>query len=91
VEPGTTRQIITIYAGVGKHVAEVLVNGKPVDVLTRGVEQGHGWARVHVEIAPSRPTVVTGQLEDPGGQLTYRQQPLVVDDELRVDVPHRVG
>jgi len=47
-----------------------------------GTERGLGVATVLVEIRPSQPTVIPAEVTDPGGVLTYRQQPLVVDDEL---------
>ncbi len=65
------------------------VNGEDV-LVTLDTEQGHGVATVLVEVAPSAPTVVTAELTDPGGVLTYRQQPLVVDDELDLGAPYVV-
>jgi len=90
VEPGQTRQLISIYAGVGQEVRRMFVDGVevPADL---GTEAGHGVGTVVVEIRPSSPTVVTAEISDPGGELTYRQQPLVVDDELDISVPYEVG
>lgn len=89
VEPGATRLILSLFVGVGQEVGSVQVNGR--DVLVRlDTEQGHGVATVLVEVAPSAPTVVAAELTDPGGVLTYRQQPLVVDDELDLGVPYVV-
>jgi hypothetical protein len=90
VEPGQTRQLLSVYVGVGERVQRVLVDGveAPADIST---ERGHGVATVLVEIRPSRPTVVVAEVTDPGGRLIYRQQPLVVDDELDIRVPHAVG
>ena len=90
VEPGQTRQLISIYAGVGQKVRRMFVDGVevPADL---GTEAGHGVGTVVVEIRPSSPTVVTAEVSDPGGELTYRQQPLVVDDELDLSVPYEVG
>ncbi len=90
VEPGQTRQLISIYAGVGQKVRRMFVDGVevPADL---GTEAGHGVGTVVVEIRPSSPTVVTAEVSDPGGELTYRQQPLVVDDELDLSVPYEVA
>jgi hypothetical protein len=89
-EPGQTSQLISVFVGHGQLVERVLVDGVEVGALI-GTEQGHGVAIVRVEIRPSRPTVVTAEITDPGGTLTYRQQPLVVDDELAIGVPFVVG
>ncbi len=90
VEPGATRLILSLFVGVGQEVRSVQVNGEAV-LVRRDTEQGHGLATVLVEVAPSAPTVVTAEVTDPGGLLTYRQQPLVVDDELDLRVPYEVG
>jgi hypothetical protein len=90
VEPGTTRQLVSLYIGAGQEVLSVSVNGEPVS-FTAAVEQGHGLANVAVEVAPSSPTVITARVTDPGGPLLYRQQPLVVDDDLDLRIEHRVG
>lgn len=90
VEPGQTRQLLSIYAGAGQTVRRVLVDGVEASADI-GTERGHGVATVAVELRPSRPTVVVTELTDPGGTLTYRQQPLVVDDELDLQVPYVVG
>jgi hypothetical protein len=89
LEPGTTRQLVTVYAGAGQLVEDLRVDGQRVPFET-GTEQEHGIARTYVEIAPSRPTVVEAVLTDPGGTLVYARQPLAVEDELALDVPHRV-
>jgi hypothetical protein len=89
-EPGATRQIITLYVGVRCRVRSITVDGRPV-TLRAGTEQGHGWASVQVEIRPSRATIVTADIDDRGGQLIYRQQPLGVRDALDVRVPYRLG
>jgi hypothetical protein len=88
-EPGATRQIVTLFVGVGKRVLNVSVDGQPAATFN-GREQGHGVASTPVEIRPSRPTVIVAEIEDPGGELDYRQQPLVVPDELALAVPHHV-
>lgn len=86
VEPGQTRQLISVYAGLGQNVLRMFVDGVEASA-DLGTERGHGVGTVVVEIRPSRPTVITAEMTDPGGLLTYRQQPLVVDDELDLDVP----
>jgi hypothetical protein len=90
---GSQRQIITLYVAAGAGIRDVRVNGRAPGVgeVTMGTERGHGWASVQVEIAPSVPVEITATVDDPGGVLTYRQQPLVVDDELALDVPYRIG
>ena len=90
LEPGQTRQAVSIYAGEGQVVRRMLVDGVevPADL---GTERGHGVGTVEVELRTSRPTVVTAEMTDPGGLLTYRQQPLVVDDTLQMSVPFVVG
>lgn len=90
VAPGATRFILSIYAGVGQRVRDVLVDGQPVSMQT-GTERGHGVGVVEVEVAPSAPTTVTATVTDPGGTLVYRQQPLVVNDTLDLRVPWRSG
>jgi hypothetical protein len=89
-ELGATRQIVTLYVGVEQHVRAVRIDGKPAH-FDSGTEREHGWATVQVEIAPSRPTIVSADVDDPGGRLLYRQQPLAFDDELALRVPHRIG
>lgn len=90
VEPGQTRLLLAVYVGVGDVVRRVLVDG--VEAAAQiSTERGHGVATVFVEVRPSRPTVVTVEVTDPGGTLVYRQQPLVVDDALDLDVPYRTG
>jgi hypothetical protein len=81
VEPGQTRQLVSIYVGVGQSVRRMLVDGVEA-AADLGTERGLGVATVLVEIRPSQPTVIPAEVTDPGGVLTYRQQPLVVDDEL---------
>ena len=90
VEPGQTRQLLSVYVGVGQVVRRVLVDGVEV-AADLGTEQGHGVATLLVEVRPSRATLVTAEVTDPGGELLYRQQPLVVDDELDLDVSYEVG
>jgi len=90
VEPGATRFIVTIYVGVGQQVGSVQVNGQPMPAQF-GSEKGHGAATFQVEVAPSAPTVITAEVSDPGGELVYRQQPLVVNDSLELQVPFRLG
>jgi hypothetical protein len=90
VEPGQTRQLISIYVGPGEAVRRVLVDGVEVSADI-GTEEGLGVASVVVEIRPSRSTVITADVTDPGGELVYRQQPLVVDDDLELSVPYAVG
>lgn len=90
VEAGQTRQLLSIYVGVGQTVRRVTVDGVEA-AADIGVEQGHGVATVPVEIRRSRPTVISAEVTDPGGVLTYRQQPLVVDDSLQFGVPFVVG
>ena len=89
-EPGQTRQLVSVYVGLGQSVRRVLVDGVET-AADLGTERGRGAATVVVEIRPSRPTVVTAEVTDPGGRLLYRQQPLVVDDELALGVPYDVG
>ncbi len=89
VEPGQTRQFVGIYVGVGQEVGRVVVDGEEVGPF-RGTEQGHGVAIAPVEIRTSRPTVISAEVTDPGGELTYRQQPLVVDDTLALAVPWKL-
>ncbi len=89
VEPGQTRQLVSVYAGAGQTVRRVLVDGVEVSA-DLGTEQGHSVGTAIVEIRPSWPTVLTAEVTDPGGLLTYRQQPLVVDDELALEVPYVV-
>lgn len=89
-ERGATRQLITFYVGAGQRVRAVAVDGQPAP-MESGTERRHGWATVQVEIRPSRPTVVTADIDDPGGQLLYRQQPLAVPDRLALRVPYRIG
>jgi hypothetical protein len=89
VEPGATRQVVNLLVGVGQRVRSVSIDGRTVDFYA-GREQGHGVASVQVEIRPSQPVVITAEIDDPGGDLVYRQQPLVVPDELALAVPHRV-
>ncbi len=88
VDPGQTRLIVSLVIGVGEKFGEVRVNGKPVAVQIAS-EQGHGVAVVEVEVSPQRPTVIAADVTDPGGELVYRQQPLVVDDTLELEVPYR--
>jgi hypothetical protein len=90
VEPGQTRQLLSIYVGVGELVERVLVDCVEASADI-GTERGHGVATVLVEIRPSRPTVVVAEVTDAGGSVAYRQQPLVVDDELDLRVPHTIG
>ena len=89
VEPGQTRQLVSVYAGVGQSVLRMFVDGVEASA-DLGTERGHGVGTVVVEIRPSRPTVITAEVTDRGGLLTYRQQPLVVDDELDLEVPYVV-
>jgi len=89
VEPGQTRQLVSVYVGAGQQVRRMFVDGVEVSA-DLGTEQGHGVGTAIVEIRPSRPTVVTAEVTDPGGLLIYRQQPLVVDDELALEVPYVV-
>lgn len=90
VEPGATRLVLSLFVGTDQQVQSVEVDGEPVPVAL-STEQGHRVATVTVEVAPSLPTTVSAQLSDSGGELLYRQQPLVVDDELAFSVPYRVG
>ena len=89
-EPGQTRIQVEIYVGVGQQVRSVQVDGREVSPRL-GTERGHGVASVLVEVAPSRPTVVTADVSDPGGELVYRQQPLPTPDALELAVPHRLA
>jgi len=84
--PGETKLLLTFFVSVGASVREVTVDGILVPV-ERGTEKGHGFASLQVLVAPGRPVTVVALLDDPGGPLTYRQQPLVVDDELSLAVP----
>lgn len=89
-EAGQTRLQVSIFVGLGQTVGRVLVDGVEVSPRT-GTERGHGVATVLVEVRPSRPAVITAEVSDPGGELVYRQQPLVADDGFTADVPHRRG
>lgn len=89
VEPGQTRQLVSVYVGAGQQVRRMFVDGVEASA-DLGTERGHGVGTVIVEIRPSRPTVITAEVTDPGGLLTYRQQPLVVEDELALEVPYVV-
>ena len=89
VEPGQTRQLVSVYVGAGQQVRRMFVDGVEASA-DLGTEQGHGVGTVIVELRPSRPTVITAEVTDPGGVLTYRQQPLVVEDELALEVPYVV-
>lgn len=86
VEPRQTRQLLGIYVGQGQEVGRVSVDGQEQGPY-RGSEKGHGVAIVPVEIRTSRPTVIVAEVSDPGGILTYRQQPLVVPDTLELSLP----
>ncbi len=89
VEPGQTRQLVSVYVGAGQQVRRMFVDGIEASA-DLGTERGHGVGTVIVEVRPSRPTVITAEVTDPGGELTYRQQPLVVEDDLALEVPHVV-
>jgi hypothetical protein len=89
-ERGSTRQIVTLYCALERRITRVTVDGVLASMQT-GTERGHGWASVLVEIPPSRPTTIVAEIEDPGGQLLYRQQPLVKPDQLALRVPYRLG
>lgn len=89
VEPGQTRVLLAAFVGVGDAVQRVLVDGVE-SAADLGSERGHGVGSVPVEVRPSRPTVVVFEVTDQGGPLVYRQQPLVVDDDLDLRVPHRI-
>ena len=85
---GSTSQILTIYGGNQRGVFGATVNGAPA-VFEYGVESGHPYATTTVELKPGIPVRVDVTLSDFGGTLVYRQQPLVVDDTLKLSVPFR--
>lgn len=87
---GTTRQVVSTYLGTDQEVLAVGLDGKPAP-LNLGSEKGHPVATVILEIAPKKATTLSLRVSDPGGELTYRQQPLVVDDDLSFKVPFRLG
>ena len=89
IEPGQTRIRLAAFLGTGDTVQRVLVDGVET-AADLGSERGHGVGSVPVEVRPSRPTVVVYEVTDQGGPLGYRQQPLVVDDELDLRVPYRI-
>lgn len=86
---GSTRQILTVYGGNQRGVFGATVNGSSA-VFEYGVESGHPYATTTIELKPGVPVRVDVTLTDFGGTLIYRQQPLVVDDTLRMSVPFRV-
>jgi hypothetical protein len=89
-DPGQTRLLLSLYVGVGDAVRSVTADGVALGA-NLGSERGHGVATVAVEVSPQHPTVVTADVTDQGGELTYRQQPLAVDDTLDLHVPFRLG
>jgi len=89
-DPGQTRLLVSLYVGVGDAVQSVTADGVALGA-NLGSERGHGVATVAVEVSPQHPTVVTADVTDQGGELTYRQQPLAVDDTLDLHVPFRLG
>ena len=86
---GSTSQILTVFGGLGQGLFKATVNGSPA-AFEYGVESGHPYATTTVELKPGVPVRVDVALSDFGGTLVYRQQPLVVDDTLRMSVPFRI-
>jgi hypothetical protein len=78
---GETKLILTLYAGVGRRFHRILVAGQAVPAEF-GTEGGHGYVSVSVLVRPGSPLRVDADVDDPGGPVIYRQQPLVVDDRL---------
>lgn len=90
VEPGQTRVQVDVYVGFGQRVRSVQVDGREVSAQI-GTERGHGVASALVQVRPSRPTVVTADVTDPGGTLLYRSPALAAPDALDLAVPHVLG
>ena len=86
---GSTSQILTIYGGYRQGLFKATVNGAPA-VVEYGVESGHPYATTTVELKPGVPVRMDVTVSDFGGTLVYRQQPLAVDDTLKLSVPYRV-
>ena len=80
----------TSTSGSGEQVRSVQVDGREVSAQI-GTERGHGVASALVQVRPSRPTVVTADVTDPGGTLVYRAPALAAPDELDLAVPHVLG
>ncbi len=85
---GETRLLVTVYCSVHAAVIDMTVNGKPAPFVP-GTERGHGTGTLLVSVRPGHPTVLVAGVTDPGGSVTYREQPLSVPDRVTLPVVAR--
>jgi hypothetical protein len=80
---------LSFYGALTSQILSVVKDGRPT-VLQFDRDHGHLFGTMAVEVPRGKPVTVKVIMTGPAGELVYRQQPLVVPDELVIDVPHRV-
>jgi hypothetical protein len=86
---GQAKVGLTVYGALSTRFSEATVNGASL-VLDQDVDHGHRLASTTVEVPRGGDILLQVVMNQPGGVLDYRQQPLVVPDVLTLEGPHRV-
>jgi hypothetical protein len=86
---GQAKVGFSVYGALSSTFGKVEVDGTPTP-MPFDRDHGHPFGTLTLELPRDVDVVVTVHLRQPAGKLVYRQQPLVVPDELLVDVPNRV-
>ena len=86
---GQAKVGFAVYAGRDSVFTEATVDGRPV-VLEQDSDHGHALGTTSLELPRDAPVTIDLLVSERAGLLTYRQQPLLFPDRLRIVPPHRV-
>ncbi len=84
---GQQKVYLSVYLAVGAQATRATLDGKPV-LLEFQTELGHGIASTTLTLDPGQTRTLRLEVYQPtarGARLFYRQQPLVVPDEVIID------
>lgn len=80
---------VAVYGAIGSEVSGVFIDGRATE-MNFSLDHGHRLGALDVELPRNRDVVVTVVMSEPSGRLVYRQQPLLLPDDLSINVPYRV-
>jgi hypothetical protein len=86
---GQAKTALSVYGALSSQLSAVTVDGRAA-AMRFDLDHGHAFGTLVLELPVGRTVTVSLLLTEPGGELAYRQQPLVRPDVLAIEVRHRV-
>jgi hypothetical protein len=86
---GQAKTALSVYGALSSQLSAVTVDGRAAG-MRFDLDHGHAFGTLVLELPVGRTVTVSLLLTEPGGELVYRQQPLVRPDVLQIDVGHRI-